>query len=87
MKENPITRDRKCPSCGSERVERRGSAQGGGWGAEGSYSQWEQYVCLECGKPFRLVLNKACPKCGTVVFVDDPFCEKCKAEVQFPVPE
>jgi len=87
MEENAKTRDRKCPSCGSGRVDRKGTAQGGGWGSEGSHDQWEQYVCLECRKPFRLVLNKACPKCGTVVYADDPFCKECGARVQFPVPE
>jgi len=57
MEENAETKDRKCPYCTSERVERKGTAQGIGWGPEESHDQWEQYKCLECLKPFRLVLS------------------------------
>ena len=87
MAGNPIARERKCPRCGSERVERKGTAQGAGWGSEGFHNQWEQYECGECRTPFRLLQNKQCPKCGTTTYVDNPVCSNCGMEVPFIIPE
>ena len=87
MGENAKTREKKCPYCDSERVEGKGTAQGCGWGSGGFHDQWEQYKCLECLKAFRLVLNKACPDCGTMVYADNPVCANCHAKVQFAIPE
>jgi len=87
MEGNAKTREKKCAKCGSERVERKGTSQGRGWGSEGFHNQWEQYQCMKCGKSFRLVVNKPCPRCAALVYADNPVCGNCATEVHFSSPE